>query len=622
MFDLIDRITPSIRHIMQHTTVSPPTAVAATSIVSPPSATKPTKPPTASSSTPSTTTCASVGPVFHASTNDSDESIRWNRQYTLDFDPPFNAGHETSGHRALTDEQELRLVKAIDDLEVDGELVDVSRVQMIAHGLFPSNSAAFGRDFVAGFLHRHSLSLKVPPKRSAAPPHSAQAIAESIAVSFDNCRTSSAALKAGTKRVFINIDESGIRRNARRTRIVSHRGKPAMPIIRDDEKEFVSMIAACTDGGLMLPPFVIFKIGEQSTAEAWTVDRWDVGQRKALIAFTKSGWIDAVLWQWYLQTLRLMFPPETELFFVFDAYSVHAGFASTDWYVDKGFATLILPAKSTGLMQPLDVSVFGPFKARLYALFAAFRRPLNTIVASQRRSIMLAAIELVFNATTSAEVARGWNESGLMAARAARLASEPIPPTVKHRIGAFECVSTPDKQSIVSTVPQIPAAIAQLPISREGYGSAAQTLTERVRNATAKRSIGSTALRSKQTTRQKLNADALQRYLYRAPTTTTTAPTSTATAVGSTVSVASGGAGVSSTVPSIPASNDAKDCDSCTAYHFAGHPRTVSHQYGPPPSFPVLLPLPPLPPLAPNSVESLKTRHSTRKRKVAHRLAD
>lgn len=335
----------------------------------------------------------------------------------------------------------------------------------------------------------------------------------------------------------LNIDESGIRRGARKPLVVSEIGKAAPPIIKDDEKEFVTLVATCTDSGHLLPGLCIFKLGPKTDASAFEIDRIRVGQTIAFVAWSVTGWITEELWVWYLKKLRACFPIDTPLQFTFDSYSVHTSAAAESWYRDEQLSHVYIPPKLTALVQPLDVSVFGPFKARLASIFRDLQKPLNQIIAKERRAIILCAIEIAMDCTTLSEVLTGWRDSGLAASRAVRSPSEPVPTPVEFKFGVYTA-TTPAiaEQQVAAETIELPVKLRRPVFSLEQRNAAVAALKAIVNKATSTHVPGTAGMRAARTTLAELNKDPDKEFLWHAPQPTAVSSSSSSSSSANTAS--------------------------------------------------------------------------------------
>ena len=124
-------------------------------------------------------------------------------------------------------------------------------------------------------------------------------------------------------------------------------------------REWVSLIEAISATGRSLPLFVIFK--GVNKLKAWLDILEDIHSE---IATSENGWTDNELG---VDWLKRCFEPATAKYLHGDYQLLmvdgHASHISTEFIKfcnEKKITPLCLPPHTTHLLQPLDVSVFGP----------------------------------------------------------------------------------------------------------------------------------------------------------------------------------------------------------------------------------------------------------------------
>src|SRR4051812_49191235 len=120
--------------------------------------------------------------------------------------------------------------------------------------------------------------------------------------------------------------------------------------------------------------------------------------------------------------------------------------------------------------------------------FHALDRPLNQIIARDRRAIMLCAIEIALDCTQTVEMLNGWKLSSLAAARSVCTSNELLPPPAVFHFGQLYIATTPDINSqLVATIdPIIPAALERTPWTRAQHDTAVAGLKLFTKNAILK----------------------------------------------------------------------------------------------------------------------------------------
>jgi len=118
------------------------------------------------------------------------------------------------------------------------------------------------------------------------------------------------------------------------------------------------MYAGCADGTL-LPPYVVYKA--TNLYDTWTIG----GPSKARYNRSKSGWFDLTCFSDCFNKILLPYAKKLNgrKVLIGDNLSSHLSEEVIGACEENNIAFVFLPANSTHLCQPLDVSFFGPMKA-------------------------------------------------------------------------------------------------------------------------------------------------------------------------------------------------------------------------------------------------------------------
>ena len=159
-------------------------------------------------------------------------------------------------------------------------------------------------------------------------------------------------------RIF-NLDESGFPLGgSNKLKIVTQRGSKAVYNVTGENREQITVLFCAAADGTFEKPLVIFP-GIRPTEKKFDKDKYS-------IAYTKSGWITAESFLGWFCNLFIKSVKERGVTFpiiVFmDGHTTHINMAIIEFCRDNQIILFCLPAHASHILQPLDVSVFGPLK--------------------------------------------------------------------------------------------------------------------------------------------------------------------------------------------------------------------------------------------------------------------
>lgn len=116
------------------------------------------------------------------------------------------------------------------------------------------------------------------------------------------------------------------------------------------------MLACLSAAGGEMPPLMIFnKLLPEYKHGA---------DLETMFAVQKSGYMESAIYEKWLQTHFIKHAPSVRpLLLLFDGYKAHISLSLIEFAEANDIILFCLPPNSTHLLQPLDVSVFGPLKA-------------------------------------------------------------------------------------------------------------------------------------------------------------------------------------------------------------------------------------------------------------------
>ncbi|KAL9696798.1 hypothetical protein quinque_016377 [Culex quinquefasciatus] len=213
-----------------------------------------------------------------------------------------------------------------------------------------------GYDWAAGFLRRHEATLSkrlcqnIKRNRARVSPTNINSF-------FDEYELTSEGISDHLK---INYDESAWADDPGRKKLIFKRGCKYPERVINQTKSSVSVMFAATASGVLLPPYVIYKA--TNLYDAWTLG----GPSGCLFNRTKSGWMDASIFADWFKSVIIPYCRRFEgsKLLIGDNLSSHLSPEVVGLCEANQVKFTFLPANSTHLTQPLDVSLFRPMKGQ------------------------------------------------------------------------------------------------------------------------------------------------------------------------------------------------------------------------------------------------------------------
>ncbi|KAK4305757.1 hypothetical protein Pmani_022348 [Petrolisthes manimaculis] len=262
------------------------------------------------------------------------------------------------------------------------------------------------RDWYYAFMNRHpNLVLKAPEGMS---------IARIVAFNKVNVETFFKAFTLALNKYeftpdrIYNLDESSLSTVMKPCKVVCVRGKPVATQVtreRGDSMTFVGIINAV---GQSIPPVFIIPRS-----------RWNPSFMRNTIFGSKgilhpSGWMNG---DCFVQTLQHLHEKsgssvENKILLIMDNAECHMNFHVVEFAIKHGIVIVTLPPHTTDKLQPLDVSVFGPFKTFLRSQLNNFAlmHPSEHITVHQLPEF---ASEAWTKASTPSNILNGFRATGI-----------------------------------------------------------------------------------------------------------------------------------------------------------------------------------------------------------------
>lgn len=218
-----------------------------------------------------------------------------------------------------------------------------------------------GEDWFLNFKRRHNMSLKIPQNVEYARKKALDPFI--IYGYFDLLEKTLIELQLLDKphRIW-NLDESSLSIDPRKSKVVGAVNKASSRTISSPGKENTTILLMCNAAGGKAPPLIIFK-----GKHLW--DQWIAPPNAdfpgTVYAASRKGWMESDIFKnYFLKTLIPALGPERPVLIAYDGHSTHISLDILEAAIQNNITILKLPPHSSHLLQPLDLSVFRPFKLK------------------------------------------------------------------------------------------------------------------------------------------------------------------------------------------------------------------------------------------------------------------
>ena len=308
----------------------------------------------------------------------------------------------------FTEEEEESIVRVLETHSIEGRPVSRNDLQDLVELLassFPEQkkkslrfkNGSPGRAFCTGFGRRHAerIRFKKPSKQEATRYKATNS--EVLVQHFANLSTLIKQYDLDARRIF-NLDETGVAlgredRHCSQKKVYAIRGgNVEVPGISLQNVNRISLLVCANALGNLARPLFIFhgtrvRIRElQHKNEPGKVWHETIGNclpGNSLFAARQgvAGVGSASFFKWvkyFIDDVDHLTKDGRKVFLIYDGYRSHMSLAVLELMAQNGIIADALPAHTSGTTQPLDVSIFGPFKN-------AFRINLDIVVAGRRQ---------------------------------------------------------------------------------------------------------------------------------------------------------------------------------------------------------------------------------------------
>jgi len=304
-------------------------------------------------------------------------------------------------------------------MEVSGRFYGMTTVQLrqlafdfaernqLQHN-FDRSARAAGTDWLAGFLKRNQeISLRMPEMMSLARiqgfnPKQVENFFILLAELYQKHNFA-------PSRIF-NVDETGVPTVPTKIpKILSAKGvKRVAKVVSAERGKTITLVCSMNATGNFIPPAFIFPRVRMCR------EFLDCAPLESLGLAQKSGWMNQELFPEYLlHFVKHTKPsPEDPVLLILDNHTSHLSLAAIEYCRKHSIVMLTLPPHGSHMMQPLDVTFFGPFKT-FYSQACdnwVVNHPGRPITERQIGGLVKEAFE---RAATAGNARRGFEQTGI-----------------------------------------------------------------------------------------------------------------------------------------------------------------------------------------------------------------
>ena len=134
---------------------------------------------------------------------------------------------------------------------------------------------------------------------------------------------------------------------------------------QDSSREWISLLACACMDGTSLPPGLIYAASSGDLQDSW-LREFQPEHEEAYFASSPNGWTTDKLGLHWLQSIfdrhtkRKARNARDPRLLIVDGHGSHINMTFLEWCERRNIHVCVFPPHATHMLQPLDVSVFGP----------------------------------------------------------------------------------------------------------------------------------------------------------------------------------------------------------------------------------------------------------------------
>lgn len=208
------------------------------------------------------------------------------------------------------------------------------------------------------------------------------------------------------------MDETGVHTSAKRPpRVLSTKGKRQVGVITSAERQLTTIIGCVNAAGTYLPPCFISGNRKNIT------DKLLKGAPDQSVAWcSQSGWINNdIFLKWFKFFIERTRPIlEAPVLLILDNHSAHINLDAINIAKEKGVYMVTVPPHTTHKLQPLDVSIYKPFKNAFEKAVDTFQKNPKNVGKRIGQNEVATLVNEAFSASNSVQVAvKGFKKCGV-----------------------------------------------------------------------------------------------------------------------------------------------------------------------------------------------------------------
>jgi hypothetical protein len=227
-----------------------------------------------------------------------------------------------------------------------------------------------------------------------------------------------------------------------RSRVLALKGSDNAPVNDSSANKHISALACISASGKVLPPAFIFQ-------QPYPPDVLEGAPRNSSVVRTPTGYITAETFADYFDSILDQLPKKRPLLLIVDGHSSHFSLRFLKKAKEENVHVFCFPSHLTHLLQPLDVTIFGPLKKKYVSILEDWvdENPRKKLGPKTLISCYCEAWRSIF---TSKNIKTAFRKSGIVP-RNPSVVLNKVPPPSKD-ISSVEDSDLEDVDEILNTI--------------------------------------------------------------------------------------------------------------------------------------------------------------------------